>query len=308
MDAGCGATVISVTPLPNPLVPYQQMAVDATSVYWIDTSGVRKAPVGGGTAVTLAVGPPSQTGYMAIDSTSVYWTVADSVLKVPLDGALPPNPPYTTIAAGQSRPQGIALDAANVYWVNSGNYGASDGSVVEMPLSGGVPVTLASGRNAPGALILAASRLVWTEAGGLWTVGLSGGTPTSIASPSPGGFGMLAFDGTDVYWTNADGTGGTIQKVPLSGGAQVTLAPTGSVSWPTGIAVDSTAVYWATLYTGGTENSWGTIVRAALDGSAPCTIYSGAQPGGTAHPMAIAVDSTSIYWTGQGGVMKATPK
>jgi hypothetical protein len=51
------------------------LAVDATSVYWTDSTGgtVMKVPLAGGTPTTLASGQ-SSPDYIAVDGTSVYWT------------------------------------------------------------------------------------------------------------------------------------------------------------------------------------------------------------------------------------------
>jgi len=87
--------------------------VDATSVYWINTSNtgggfstLMKVPIGGGTPTTLASGSfsPSATGQIAVDSTSVYWvngsdyrSANGSVMAVAQEGGTP-----TTLAARQT--------------------------------------------------------------------------------------------------------------------------------------------------------------------------------------------------------------
>jgi hypothetical protein len=69
---------------------------------------------------------------------------------------------------------GIAVDANNVYWTNQGvcpdDGGPCSGAVMKVPVTGGTPVTLASGEY----------------------------SPTSIA-----------VDDTSVYWLNQAGPGGT---------------------------------------------------------------------------------------------------
>jgi hypothetical protein len=51
----------------------QNIAVDATNVYWTSGTTVLKTPIGGGAMVILASGQNSSYG-IAVDATSVYWT------------------------------------------------------------------------------------------------------------------------------------------------------------------------------------------------------------------------------------------
>lgn len=106
------------------------VAADATSVYWtggvLQTSGVylipmgavMKAPLAGGTPVTLASASLSPWGGMAVDEASVYYAEVDgssastgAVMKVPIGGGTP-----VTLSAGVSA-SGIAVDATSVYFL-----------------------------------------------------------------------------------------------------------------------------------------------------------------------------------------------
>jgi hypothetical protein len=99
---------------------------------------------------------------------------------------------------------GLAVDADNVYWAEARN-----GTIMSVPVTGGVATTLASGLNDPD---------------------------------------QIAIDDCNLYVTTGfeSGSGaGTIIRVAKDGHAVTTLA-TGQND-PSGIAVDSTSVYWTTV-------------------------------------------------------------
>ncbi|AKT43347.1 hypothetical protein [Chondromyces crocatus] len=148
----------------------------------------------------------------------------------------------------------------------------------------------------------------------------------------------LAVDGTNLYWTSVtDVNLGEVRQMPKQGGAVLNLGVdqplpgaiavnATSVFWANlnspvinratigipdaglfaqdagalwGIAADAEAVYW-TRDDGELANSG--IVRAPLNGGAHTLIVPGSET-----PYAIAIDSTSVYWTDRsaGQVLKA---
>ena len=65
------------------------------------------------------------------------------------------------LAMGQNNPQGITVDALNVYWTES----TSAGTVQKVPLLGGTPVKLASGLSYPVAVVVDGANAYWTNKG-----------------------------------------------------------------------------------------------------------------------------------------------
>ncbi len=69
--------IAATTLASGPSGPYG-IAVDATSVYWTNSTGgaVMKVPLDGGVATTLASGQSGPFD-IAVDDSSVYWTNTD---------------------------------------------------------------------------------------------------------------------------------------------------------------------------------------------------------------------------------------
>jgi len=289
------------------------IAVDATNMYWTDTSGtvlgILSEPVTGGLITTLASATGGIGLGIAIDGASIYWVnegtsanaYADgSVLMTGKTGGAP-----ITLASGQTAPSAIATDAANVYWINLGS-GISTASVMKGGKTpGGAPVTLASAQTAA-AIAVDATNVYWVNRGTSGTSGdgavmsipIGGAAMPTVLVPGLTGPAAIAVDAANVYWM----TSATLMKVPVGGGPPTTLATAGSSEGT--IAVDGTNVYW-TSYDGVSSS----ILKVAASGGAPVSIAID-----QLNPFSIAVDATSVYWTDvngnsvAGSIRKATPK
>jgi hypothetical protein len=185
------------------------IAQDATNLY-VTTSfrdGVASVPKGGGAKTFLVAELETPLGAIAVDGRSVYWTSGGGTLggvySIPVAGG-----PVTILASHQNEPQGIAVDATNVYWVTS------DGNVCSVPISGGAVTILASGRGSLLGLAREGSTLYWTsfvEGGNVEKTSVAGGPVTTLATGQhkPA---WIVVDESATYWTNW--TGGSVMTGP----------------------------------------------------------------------------------------------
>lgn len=226
----------------------------------------------------------------------------------------------TALVKAEYNIAGLAIDATHAYWTNH-----TTGTIMKVPITGGVPMTLTSGQTQPTDIVVDGTHAYWLNqdsvmkvpiAGGaatvlasgqsyphsiavnathvFWTnnddqsvkkVGLGGGVATVVATFSNGYPAGIALDGTHVYWGNSDGS---VLKVPLAGGTPSALAtaPVGA----DGVAVDATHVYWTTSF------ALPSVYKVPLSGGAPTLLATVDLGGGNANGR-IAVDATHVYWT-----------
>jgi hypothetical protein len=141
----------------------EQIAVDGTSLYWMEQSisSILSVPLGGGAASTLATGFSPLA--IAIDAVNVYTTAWDgAVRKFALTGG-----PVTTITAAPTRMVAIAVGPGFVYWSDDSNM-----TIMKAPIGGGPPQLLAANQQSPGALAVDSTRVYW--------VNVTGGTVMSV--------------------------------------------------------------------------------------------------------------------------------
>jgi hypothetical protein len=254
------------------------VAVDATSVYWIDFGGLHKEPSGGGAPVLL-----SSTGGEAllIRGGSAYWTTGDTIQTVPVTGGA------TTMLVSGIAPlaRAIAADAMFVYW-------ASAAGIVRMPLAGGPTTTLATNQQNVTAIAVDSTNVYWatvfSASATVMKAPLTGGSPVMLA-PAINSVAALAVDSSFVYWADLDG----INAVPLAGGSPTTLAGTTSGTSPLGLTIDPSNAYW-------TSDFSDLVVKTPLGIGGEIPIAGGKATPAVSAPWGIAVDANFVYWTNIG--------
>lgn len=274
----------------------QQIAMDATNIYWTEiayplttTSGsVKSKTIAGGAETTLATGLNAPFG-IAVDTTHVYFTEegGGNVKKVPIGGGA-----TVTLASVLNNPQYIAVDASNVYFTEFGTWNAgfgvqnNDGTIKKISIGGGATVALASALDGPKAIAIDATSIYWVEvansvsgAGSVKSVPIAGGVVTSLASGLSGSQYIAMDAGSVYYWQEY----GTLAKVGKADGT-LTVMATGMSGMPP-IAVDTTNIYWA-------DTSFGTPLMKTPKNGGNVTVVAT----GVASPKSMIVDATNIYW------------
>jgi hypothetical protein len=248
--------------------------------------------------VQLASGQGFPMG-LAVDSTNVYFSgfQVPGILSVPIAGGAPVTiDPLATETA-------LALDAVNLYWVDS-----DDGWLNGIPLSGlpdgGSPMEFFSSTNSGGYPIGNLAGLALDSSNAYWTYNdsvlgpllvkapLGGGSLTTLATVFPG---AVAVDATNVYvWSNGSLVSVPIGGLPDGGAPNIMVANAGNGGTLINeIAVDAANIYWS-----GPAG----VMSAPLAGGPSVTLAADPNAQG---PLATdcprppgACKATWVYWSG----------
>jgi hypothetical protein len=208
---------------------------------------------GGGSVERLAENVPPPFG-LAVDGTNAYWTdvAGGRLFVVPVSGA-PSGAAPTVIASNLTGPSAVVVAGGAVY-VENGNGSGFDAELLRVPLDGGANSTVQS----KGVRQLASDgkSVYFTEiepAPGPLGLGIGvyaydgEGAPRQLLPPTQI-IEEIAVDGGYLYaLAVADPTSNTslddVVRVPLAGGASVTLAS--EIPTSTNLGAASGSVYWS---------------------------------------------------------------
>ncbi len=165
------------------------------------------------------------------DTLNLYWTTSDGVYSGPKSGAF-----AAILFAGSSCE--LTSDSDNVYWTDCQS---PKGTVSIGRKGGGVPVWSTSTEGGPAGIAVDATDVYWANMndGTIRSVPIGGGVPTTVQSGLKQPL-AVAIDNMWVYWTSIDDS--AILKGLKTGGGVQTVA---EASFPTHLAVDDAAIYWA---------------------------------------------------------------
>ena len=125
-----------------------------------DAGTVQAVQRAGGAVTTFVPNASPYIDEVAVDATSVYWTTSEAtggtVMKVPIDGGTP-----VKIGSAARGATSILADSTGIYWLDVGVGTNPYGAVERSPLDGGPPVSVAPFQQNPGGLIRDATSLYW---------------------------------------------------------------------------------------------------------------------------------------------------
>lgn len=229
---------------------------------------------------------------LAVDDTHVYWGNEGkdgedtAIRRIPKSGGA-----VVTIALpGAHTPQAIAVDVADIYWVDLPVGGCSSGNnerVMRAPKDS----VVAAGGGGGGAGAGGGGG----GGGGGGAGGGGDGEPLwQECSKKPR---AIALDGANVYFTRWDD--GDVTRIDKATGDEQKLA--NAQARPFGIAVDGESVYWVNYDDGSDEKD-----RVVLRDKALGTVMEFAVTAG--NPRWIALDEESVYWLTELGDIWRLPK
>jgi hypothetical protein len=196
------------------------------------------------------------------------------------------------VASGRASPSGIAADASNVYWVETGE----GGSVASCAIAGCTsPTVLAA---ALGLLIVVDdANVYWTDGAEANSCPIGGCSAAPTILFKAAGATGIAIDAQNVYVTtdlrNIDSASGAVLSCAKTGCGGEPIALATGQSGPLPIAVSDGTVFWGN--TQGDISLWGCATAGCMQTPTLITM--------AALPISLAADGPSLYWASLGAIL-----
>jgi hypothetical protein len=279
------------------------MASDSTRVYWTEfgdglgtpNGSVKSCPVAGcgSGPLVYASGQMNPRG-IAVDGQNVYWGtssnsgVTGAIWSCPIAGCMGGAMKLSDAVI----PEGIALDATFVYWVDIDNYTAN--RVPKAGGGGGSQLWDASSGGVSTPLLCAVDNafLYFTDdSAGVYRVPLTGGNPIVLAPTTGiGAVWPVVLDSNSVYY-GANGQIVRAYKTATDGGVPlVTTVPS-----PDGLVIDTTSglLYWSDWGSGLAND--GTVGKVKAAGGNSTLVASS-----LVTPSSLALSGNYVAWISYG--------
>jgi hypothetical protein len=273
----------------------ENIAVDATNLYWVDNDvqngAVYYCQKASCQPTVMTIWTETVPFGITQDSLGVYWAESDSPAEIDM---WPRGGNVTPIVTNADLAGYPVTDTNGVYWVNQ--LSSPNGSIAFAPRTGAVDAgsILASGLGTPMGLALSGGVLYWTafDDGTLGSCPVPGCSPVTTYNVGGAPIGIVV-EGTTMYWANDVPPGSVLSAPAADAGSPLVLGS--GLKNPVSIRLDATDVYWTN--TGESGSSDGSIMRCAKTGCAtPTTLASG-----LAFPTDLVLDGAVIYFVTREG-------
>jgi hypothetical protein len=294
--------------------------LDDKFAYWAHRGekGLVKVPLSGGPEVTLVPGTEQPVTSLASDARYLYFTTgrrvdteaSDMLLgrKSPRAGHFEgvvarlekkPGAQVEEVSSGRFKPEDVALDANNVYWVMA----KKDETLVRQTVGQvDAPVVVAHGDFLPGSLTVAGGFAFWIDTGRgsvIMRVPTNGGEPERVEAGAGAHPVRPGADDGGVYFSDAGPSEGkgSIVRVALDGKGIALIAD--GLATPRAVAARGGLVYWLTKGTSANNYADGALEKAPASGGAKVTLATGLMA-----PDRLALSDTRVAWTESSGAIK----
>lgn len=264
------------------------LAIDATSVYWCDSSRgfVMRAPRGGGEVAEFVAMPSRVHSRIAVNETSVFWldrrlndddAFDFALMQTPLNGG------DTSFLAMGGRTGNIAVDQHSAFIVGRDTRGSDAPFFVRrIDLASGDVHDIADGY-AVSSVAIDGNDLIGVNCGdgasdGVWRVSQEGGSRAPIGATTGCAYSAVIDEDSVYYKEQRDDVRATLYRVPLAGGAPEELAQTDGY--------ESIAVHRGFAY----ALIDGAITQVSTDDGSRTPLAS------ASGVLGIAVDEDFVYW------------